>query len=168
MITTHLYNPTDTKVVRKCLLSEQSSKDALTGFKLEDKDAVLDHNHETQFVRGVLHRQANVLLGKIENAFIRYMKWWYPGTLQDFLRKAADYLDKGDDRRYTHPGWIRASQVEFNKLKEGNKKEVLAALGMPTGSNPAERKESFKKALLTRQHTFDKILGVIHDSKGNN
>ena len=37
-------------------------------------DCVVDHSHDTGKVRGVLHRQSNVLLGKIENAWKRYVQ----------------------------------------------------------------------------------------------
>lgn len=38
----------------------------MCGEPIED-DAVLDHDHVTGFIRGVLHRGCNALLGKIEN-----------------------------------------------------------------------------------------------------
>lgn len=33
-----------------------------------DEDAVLDHDHKTGQIRGVLHRGCNAMLGKIENS----------------------------------------------------------------------------------------------------
>ena len=53
----HLYSPKDVAKVREKLYNEQGGKDALTGLPLDYKQAVTDHNHNTQYVRGVLHRQ---------------------------------------------------------------------------------------------------------------
>lgn len=52
---------------RLAVLAEQGNRCAISGRKLEPKDAVLDHCHKTGEVRGVLHRGVNSMLGKIEN-----------------------------------------------------------------------------------------------------
>ena len=95
----HLYSSKDVAKVREKLYNEQGGKDALTGLPLDYKQAVTDHNHNTQYVRGVLHRQCNAVLGKIENLWTRYLSYWFEGTLSDFLRKAADYIERKDDHR---------------------------------------------------------------------
>ena len=83
----------------------------------------------------------------------------------DFLRQAADYLEKEDDERYLHPGWLRKSQAMFNTLQEGDKKAVLEALGQRQGGNSTERKKLFKNALNTKQFTFEQIKGLIQERK---
>lgn len=133
----------------------------MTGLPIPDKQAVLDHNHDTQYVRGVLHRQVNVLLGKIENSYNRYVSWWYPGTLPGLLRDLATYIERGDNPNFIHPGWIKASNVQFNKLNEGGKKAVLGCLGQEVGGNAKERKELFQKALLSREWTYQDVLEII-------
>jgi hypothetical protein len=161
-----LYNQKDTGAVREYLLVEQDGKCALTGLPLEKTKAVLDHAHDdTHFVRGVLHRSVNSCLGVVENAWKRHMKWWYNGTLPDFLRKVADYLDKEPDMRYIHPGWLKACGTRFNSLSEGQKKEVLKSLARPEGVNAKERKEIFRKALLSRQFTLTQIEYIIQQVK---
>ncbi len=65
-MTEDLYSVSDVKRVRELLLKEQGGLDLLTKLEIPCKMAVLDHKHDiNQFVRGVLHRQCNVVLGKI-------------------------------------------------------------------------------------------------------
>lgn len=159
----NLYTPADVKRVRESLYKEQEGKDALTGLPLDIKQAVTDHNHKTQYVRGVLHRQSNVVLGKIENLWVRYLKFWYSGTLSDFLRQAANYIEKEDDKRYVHPKWIQRVCTDFNKLSEASKKDVLADLGQPQGDNVNQRKQAFKKAILSKKFTYGDVRQIIQE-----
>lgn len=161
----HLYSPKDVAKVRELLYNEQDGKDALTGYELPKDKTCLDHNHKTQFVRAVLHRQINAALGKLEGVHTRYLSYWYLGTLPDFLRQAADYLEKEDDHRYIHPGWVKKSQTMFNTLPEGDKRAVLEALGQSQGGNSTERKKLFKKALNTKQFTFEQVKKLIQERK---
>lgn len=153
-----LYNVKDTKRVREQLFEEQKGLDTVTGLEIPQKQVVLDHNHSTQFVRAVLHRQVNTAVGKVENAYIRYLKYWYPDDLPTFLRKLADYLEKPDDDRFIHPAWIKKVQTEFSKLKESNKDLVLSDLGLGKGANGSQRKELFRKAVLSKQFTFEELM----------
>jgi hypothetical protein len=41
---------------------------------IKTDDWVLDHDHQTGMVRGVISRQANSLLGKVENFFLECAK----------------------------------------------------------------------------------------------
>ena len=161
----HLYSPKDVAKVREKLYNEQGGKDALTGLPLDYEQAVTDHNHNTQYVRGVLHRQVNAALGKLEGVHTRYLSYWYSDTLPDFLRQAADYLEKEQDTRYVHPGWLKKAQMMFNTLPEGDKKAVLEALGQSQGGNSTERKKLFKKALLTRKFSYDHVKTMIEERK---
>lgn len=161
----HLYTPADIKRVREKLLKEQGGLDLLTGLPLDPRSACTDHNHSTQYVRGVIHRQSNAVLGKIERLYTRYLKFWYNDSLSNFLRRCADYLDRPDDLRYIHNGWLKAMQTKFNALSEGQKKEVLQGLAKPEGSNSTERKATFRKALLSRQFTMTQVEQLINKVK---
>lgn len=55
---------------RKHMLTQQHNCCALCGDLIVD-DAVLDHDHKSGMIRGVLHRGCNSLLGKIENNMAR-------------------------------------------------------------------------------------------------
>lgn len=74
--------------VRELWWLRQGRRCALCGLDLKLPDAVMDHDHDTGFCRGVLHRGCNSLLGKIENNHKRY------GVPQvgAFLHGAAKYL----------------------------------------------------------------------------
>ena len=118
-------------------------------------------------MRGVLHRQTNAFLGKLENAYIRYIKWWYVGTLSEFLRGCADYIEKEHPKDYLHPAFIKSLQVQFNKLNEKQKQNVLSYFGEDKGCNGNQRKVIFKKFILKRTHSMTEILDVIKKEKGN-
>lgn len=163
--TIDLYTPLDVKRVREFLAEEQEGKDALTGLPLPVDKRCLDHDHKTQLVRGVLHRQVNAALGKLEGVHTRYLSTWFDGTLPDFLRLSADYLEKEPDTRWYHNGWLRRISISFNQLTEGQKKQVLVQLGQPEGKNSKDRKELFRKVSLDRQHGFEKLIKVISTVK---
>lgn len=164
---TQLYNTTDVKRVREKLLKEQEGQCALTGLEIPPKQAVLDHDHKSNYVRAVLHRQVNVMVGKIENAFDRYMAYWYPGSLADFLEDCMMYLDKEQPRDYLHPGWIKSTKAKFNKLNSRQKDYVLNKFNCPSGKNDTERKNLFSKLLLDKSLKYDTILQCLTEAKEN-
>lgn len=164
-MTEHLYNPSDVQKVRGKLLKEQGNCDKMTGLEIPDGKACLDHNHQTQFVRGVLHRQSNAALGKLEGIYTRYLSTWYPWTLSEFLRQAALYIELKDDKRYIHPGFIKRLCTDFASLNEASKKAILVTLGQEQGSNSTQRKALFKKAILSRKYTFDYLKDLINKEK---
>lgn len=160
----------DIETTRKLLLKEQIGLCKVTGIPLESKQDVLDHKHDdTQAVRGVLHRQVNAFLGKAENAYIRLIRWWYPGTLPELLRQCADYLEKteAEEVRFVHPKWTDRVQVGFNKLKESSKDNVLVQLGQPKGSNAKQRKELFRKAVLSRKFGYEVLKSILEKESSN-
>lgn len=164
-MTQHLYTTKDVQAVREKLLREQNGLDLVTNLPIPPKQGVLDHDHKTQFVRGVLHRQTNAVLGKLENAYIRYIAWWYEGTLSDFLRGCADYLDREQPQNYIHPAFVKFLQVQFNKLSEPQKKKVLAHFGSDEGTNGKQRKALFQKVILRKENTMQEFLEVINKEK---
>ena len=157
----HLYTTKEVAEVRELLTKQQNNTDPITGLEIPDKQHVLDHCHDSQFVRAVLHRQSNAVLGKIENMWTRYLSWWYTGTLSEFLRGCADYLDRNHPQEYVHPSFIKKLQVKFNKLNESNKRLVLVWLEQEQGTNTKERKDLFKRAVLKRDKTYFEILDKI-------
>ena len=168
-MTVDLYNTTDVKHVREQLTKEQNNKCLVTGLDIPPKQHVLDHAHDdTQLVRGVLHRQVNAFLGKAENAFMRLMQWWYPNDLPTLMRECADYLEREEDTRFRHNGWIKKVNTAFNKLKESDKDKVLELMGLEKGKNGIERKKIFQKGILTKEHDYDTIRSFIGEIANEN
>lgn len=160
-----LYTTKDVQQVRESLLKQQEGKDLITGLLIPETQAVLDHDHDTQFVRGVLHRQSNAVLGKLENMYTRYLGWWYKGTLSDFLRGCADYLDREQPQDYIHPAFVKYLQVQFNKLSEPQKKAVLMHFNSEVGTNGKQRKVLFQKVILRKENTMQEFLEIINKEK---
>jgi len=166
-----LYTVKDVQRVRELLLKEQHNLDLITHLLIPPKQACLDHRHDSeQLVRGVLHRQSNAVLGKLEGVWTRYLSYWYPHDLPTFLRQSADYLEdteRNPDKRYRHPNWIKKVKTFYNSLNAKQQNQVLAKLNSPEGSNPAKRKELFSKVILQRELGYDKIQSVIQQVKEN-
>jgi hypothetical protein len=93
--------------VRDSILYKNNNICEVTGLPIDTnrREAHLDHKHKKNkqssigdeyqgLVRGVLHRDANVFLGKIENSFRRVGLESTGLHLPDLLRSYADYLDK--------------------------------------------------------------------------
>lgn len=167
-LTRDLYTAKETSEVRKLLYQEQSGYCALSNIAVELKDCHTDHVHDaTQLVRGALYKQSNMCLGKIENLSVRYLNHWYPGTLPQFLRQAADYLEKPQDNRWRHTGWIKKVNTLFNQLKEPRKDFILRHLGLAVGSNSMQRKSLFRVAVLSRRYTFNELMIILEKEKEN-
>jgi len=165
-MTEDLRTTKDVARVRANLLEEQNGLDACTGLPIPKEQAVLDHCHDDeQFVRAVLHRQTNAAIGKIENFYKRLLAFWYSGTLPDFLRQAADYLEKQPDTRYRHPGWMKKAQTKFNKLSASNQRQLLQDLGQDTGNltNLTDRKKAFAKSIRQKNLPAGKILSKLDE-----
>lgn len=95
---------TQLKAIRIRIASDQGNRCALCKGQLGIKaplDPVLDHDHKTGSVRGVLHRGCNSLLGKVENNAARYGV----RDVFSFTNGVADYLRKHltNITGYIHP-----------------------------------------------------------------
>lgn len=169
-VTQDLYTAKDVALVRQLLYDEQLGKCALSNKQFNLRDYHVDHRHdEQQFVRGVLYKQSNMLLGKLENLSVRYLNHWYPEGLPSFLRQAADYIERTEkqpDTRYRHPGWIKRVKVLFNKLNAEQQNKCLLELGYNRGSNQKQRRDLFAKATMDRSLGFERIVSAIEIMKG--
>lgn len=85
---------------RKTALDAQGGHCMLCGEAINGDD-VLDHDHRTGHVRGVLHRGCNAMLGHIENNRARHMM--KDGRLFRFLRGVQNYITADHTQRPLHP-----------------------------------------------------------------
>lgn len=86
--------------LRVRLLDQQSGCCRLCEQPIVD-DAVLDHDHKTGEIRGVLHRGCNALLGKLENNLARNRVDL--GRLAKFSENLISYLTSDPQSEFLHP-----------------------------------------------------------------
>jgi Recombination endonuclease VII len=63
--------PRDIRPLREQFYQEQQGLCALCGEPIDPLEAVLDHDHKTGLLRGVLHRGCNAYIGSMENNLAR-------------------------------------------------------------------------------------------------
>lgn len=78
---------------REALTSQQRGVCALCGLPFLPGQHVLDHDHKTNLVRGVIHRSCNTVLGRVENG-ARYGRGF---DAIAFAKGVAQYLTKTHD-----------------------------------------------------------------------
>ncbi len=152
-----LYTPKDVRRIRDVLNKAQNNVEPI--ILTEIKNPCLDHDHKTCLVRGVLQRESNVFEGIITRAFNRYLKHNTSLSLSEILLNLVEYYKKHskEEAQYLHPGWIKKSKTEFNKLNEKQKAALLKSMNLEDASNSAERKKIFAKALTSKKFNFDEI-----------
>tara|TARA_R100001163_G_C5068470_1_gene208845 strand:+ start:2494 stop:2970 length:477 start_codon:yes stop_codon:yes gene_type:complete len=87
----------------------------------------VDHDHKTGMIRGVISREANTLIGKIENIYYTMCK----GKREDIgnvMEAIAHYLmySKTD---YLHPVGCKQLMSRFKRLCKGDQEFALQQLG---------------------------------------
>lgn len=110
----------EVKAYREKLYAEQGGVCALTHYPITLDQAVLDHCHTTGQVRGVLHRGANALLGKVENNHKRYGVSLPMAAAMG--RNLGDYLTADYSANPAHP----SHRTEDEKRIRRNKLAVAA------------------------------------------
>jgi hypothetical protein len=96
---------TEVKPYREEHLRDQDYCCALCGELIFD-DAVLDHDHRSGYIRGVLHRGCNALLGKIENSMA--MNRITPARLTAILTNYNTYVSQ--HHAVLHPSYKTAEE----------------------------------------------------------
>ena len=109
---------TQVKAIREEKLAAQNGKCSLCGLVCTGDEAVLDHDHSTGLLRGVLHRGCNSLLGPIENRWKRYAV----KDLMAFAHGIGQYLQTHHDdpttiRHYTHMTQVE-KEAKMHRVKE--------------------------------------------------
>lgn len=107
-------------------LAEQGGRCALCGETIDaGEQAVLDHDHGTGYVRAVLHRGCNAMLGHIENNRARnYLKG---GRLFRMLRAVEGYLSKDYSQQPHHPTFRTEDEKRERRNKAARARRAAAA-----------------------------------------
>jgi len=132
------------KEFREKRLKENEFKCALCGRTITQEEAVVDHIHGThksmypetnKLVRDVICRDCNVLLGKIENQYLRSSKEYKASVdLPTFLERASAYIRKYSDIENFIEKLIHPTEWKTPVIKRSNfakfRKEVKSKLGV--------------------------------------
>ena len=118
---------------------------------IDNYKAVVDHDHTTGRIRGVISSEGNVLLGKIENCFkSRCSKC--PITLPEVLRSIADYLEKPQGPY--HPVGVRQLVKRFIRMSKKDQINILLEKYdesiIKTCKNSTERSKLYREKLTER------------------
>lgn len=124
-------------------------------FECDLEDAVLDHNHKSGMVRGVLHRQSNSWLGKIENSWKRFGSC-ASVDLSTALKNARDYIDRGDTE-YLHPMGLRQIISRFNRANKEEqinilKKNKLSKTQINSCNSSSDRSLLYRTFLIKKKY----------------
>lgn len=107
---------------RHKLLREQNGLCAICGKPLDmlrtKGEGVLDHDHDTGYIRGLLHRSCNAAEGKVSNAAGQWgaKSTSYP-AIKVWLRQLLDYWEQ-PQKQYIYP----YHKTEDEKRQARNKK----------------------------------------------
>lgn len=110
--------PKDIPVLKSTILKAQAYQCLLCRMdlrKVEGRNVCLDHCHRTGFVRGVLCRNCNGVLGKVENLATRAKK---NNTHLAWLKNAVTFLEdtsKAPAYEYIHP--THRTEAEKRELR---------------------------------------------------
>jgi hypothetical protein len=112
---------------------------------------VVDHNHTSGLVRGVVSSEGNALLGRIENAFKRLSRGAKEASLPTILRNMASYLEQ-DDLQLLHPEGFRQLYKRFYSLSKDLQLDILLKFGtnrddISKCKNAKERTELYKQII---------------------
>ena len=112
---------------------------------------VVDHDHTSGFVRGVVSSEGNALLGRIENAFKRLSRGAKRASLPNILRNMASYLEQ-DDLQLLHPEGFRQLYKRFYALSKDLQLDILLKFGtnredISKCKNAKERTELYKQII---------------------
>lgn len=120
----------------------------LLGVRLSQEDAVVDHDHKTGHVRGVVHRQANALMGKIENYYLRFMAKMDVGDLRVVLNRIVEWIEDDYEHMPLHPNGAKKLVNQFRARKAADQITFLETVGLEPAKTSKLRTEQFRKWLM--------------------
>ena len=108
---------------------ESNTPDVCPISKVKSDNWVVDHDHVTGQIRGVIDSEANVFLGAIENRYKRLSKEKKVTSLVDMLEGIVGYL-KAKQTGILHPVGLSQLCKRFNNnLTAADQKFALQKLG---------------------------------------
>ena len=140
------------KDLKELRIKSLPKKCPICGRELTLEDSVVDHIHTSHksiytetysLVRDVICRDCNIILGKIENQYLRSKRQYKEETdLPTIIRNIAGYVEKYSklenyDECLIHPKEIKPKKIKksfFNKLKKEVKEKFNKDIQYPKSS----------------------------------
>jgi len=119
----------------------------------------LDHCHDTGYCRGVLDSSTNCFLGKVENAFKRYMK--HQGVdLRDVLLRLVDYVEDYPLKslEILHPKAVNLNIRKFGRYNAKTQEQLLRIIGVSSSEIASCRTKKDRVKLYKKHLLNEKIL----------
>lgn len=129
---TQRISQSQTQAVRRQMLAQQGGRCLLCNQPIEIGTDVLDHDHDTGALRGVLHRGCNAMLGHIENNRPRHLLT-DPEKFKAWLSNVYEYIYTDYSARRLHPTHKTA---EEKKVAAANKRKRKLASDRIAAANP--------------------------------
>ena len=123
----------------------------ILGIPLTEHDAVLDHDHDTGRVRGTIHRQANALMGKIENYYRGFMANLECADLRTVLSNIVDWIERDYSHMPIHPKGTTKLVRVFARMPAAQQKEFLQGINKMPFKTSSARTGQFRSWLLEQQ-----------------
>jgi len=139
----------NTDELREWRIANKPERCPILDIPLNDDCAVVDHDHCSGFVRGVVHRESNVLLGKIENAWKTRMNALvqrYELDLETILKRCAIWSTKQTD--IMHPKGLPIIVRRFGRLSSKEQRKILLDNGVEPANNAKLRMKQYRKMLI--------------------
>ena len=113
-------NPNNLPNIKKYLVNKQLGKCPITGRDLRsmtDVNVVVDHSHQTGYIRAALPRAINALEGKLRNLLIRWGGCKSETEIIQMLRGFADYLDlhRVPQTHWSHPTHLSPAEARAKR-----------------------------------------------------
>ena len=109
---------------------------------------MVDHDHKTGKVRGVVHRQGNALMGKVENYYLRFMAKMDVGDLRTVLNRIVEWMEANYEHMPLHPDGTKKLISQFRARKAKDQQAFLETVGIEPAKTGAERTKQFRAWLM--------------------
>ncbi len=153
----------DTKSFRYKFWEKQDQKCPILGIKIPFSKTSLDHKHRRKsdiiggpdrlgLIRAVLHKETNVLEGKVVNYWKRSSLQKIPGVkLSDVLRRLADYYDMSINDSYpVPPKYVYPTEHMKESKKKLGKREYKKVISLYREVYPGRKKLPKRTKYLTK------------------
>ena len=123
----HADNPNNLPNIKKELIRRQLGKCPISGRDLRSMSStnvVVDHSHQTGFIRAALPRSLNGAEGKLRQCLIRWCGCKTEGEIIKMLRGFADYLElhRVPQTNWIHPTHLSPAEARAKKNAKARKR----------------------------------------------